>query len=53
MKRPQPGFVRRDVYREPFSGVKLLAFGLIWIALGVFSVDAALAGRRRAPAGQA
>lgn len=26
-------------YHEPFSGTKLLAFGLIWIALAIFSVD--------------
>ena len=39
-------------YREPFSSAKLLAFALIWIALGVFSLDTALAGRRRTPSGQ-
>jgi chloramphenicol-sensitive protein RarD len=40
-------------YREPFSSAKLLAFVLIWIALGLFSLDTALAGRARAPSGQA
>ncbi len=39
-------------YNEPFSSTKLLSFGLIWIALGVFSVDTALAGRRSRTADQ-
>ena len=41
------------VYHEPFSRTGLLSFGLIWIGLGVFSLDTALAGRRRRPAAQA
>ena len=30
------------VYQEPFGKDKLITFGLIWIALGVFSIDAYL-----------
>jgi chloramphenicol-sensitive protein RarD len=36
-------------YREPFSSTELLAFALIWIALGVFSADLGRHGLRRRP----
>lgn len=39
------------VYGEPFNRSHLLTFGCIWTALAVYSVDAALATRRRATAG--
>ncbi len=34
-------------YQEPFSREKLLSFGLIWLALAIYSADAALSLRRR------
>ncbi len=34
------------VYGEPFSHARLMSFGLIWLALGIFSVDTVAAGRR-------
>jgi chloramphenicol-sensitive protein RarD len=27
------------VYREPFTSEKLLSFGLIWVALGLYCVE--------------
>ena len=35
------------VFREPFSGLQLASFGLIWLGLIVFSADAILSLRRR------
>jgi len=33
-------------YQEPFSREKLLSFGLIWLALAIYSADAVLSRRR-------
>jgi chloramphenicol-sensitive protein RarD len=27
------------VFREPFAGTRLIGFALIWVALGVYSLD--------------
>jgi chloramphenicol-sensitive protein RarD len=37
------------VFGEPFTHAQAVSFSLIWAALAVFSVDSALALRRRAP----
>jgi chloramphenicol-sensitive protein RarD len=40
-------------FGEPFTRVQAVSFSLIWAALAVFSVDSAMALRRRVPRGQA
>lgn len=34
------------IYREPFGGPRMIAFGLIWIAVAIYSVDNLLRMRR-------
>jgi chloramphenicol-sensitive protein RarD len=35
------------VYREPFSGTRLIGFGIVWMALVVFAVEGVLARNHR------
>lgn len=35
------------IYREPFDQTRLLGFGIVWLALGVYTVEGYLSRRRR------
>jgi chloramphenicol-sensitive protein RarD len=35
------------IYGEPMTGIRLLSFALIWLAVAIYAADAARAGKRR------
>jgi chloramphenicol-sensitive protein RarD len=41
------------VFHEPFVGMKVFCFGLIWLAIGAYCIDSLLALRGRRPDGKA
>jgi chloramphenicol-sensitive protein RarD len=39
-------FIGWQLYGEPMTGARLLSFGLIWLAVAIYAVDAALTDRK-------